>query len=320
MPFFDKKLRDPVFLKTSSSLQRQLEDLQAVDRTVLTNELKGRLEHEIKLVEYGIKGESNIEFELRNSHMPMFVLHDLYLVHGDLSAQIDYLLITRRRSFVIECKNLYGNIEIDANGNFIKTTRVGNQNISEGIYSPDAQNRRHMELMKQLRRQEKHFFARALFEKYFYDNYRSVIVLANEKTILNDTNAPKDIKSQVVRTDALIRYIRQANDDKDAVDKPDKEMEALANFFLNAHVEREVDYAEKYRAEYIAAPQQAVKSASEQGGITLRQNDSDTVLCPKCGGGMVLRTAKKGKNIGKQFWGCSSFPKCKGNLPLEYAM
>ncbi len=34
--------------------------------------------------------------------------------------------------------------------------------------------------------------------------------------------------------------------------------------------------------------------------------------CPKCGEEMVLREVKKGQNIGNKFWGCSSFPKCRG--------
>lgn len=33
--------------------------------------------------------------------------------------------------------------------------------------------------------------------------------------------------------------------------------------------------------------------------------------CPKCGGAMVMREAKKGQNSGKKFWGCSNFPKCR---------
>ena len=33
--------------------------------------------------------------------------------------------------------------------------------------------------------------------------------------------------------------------------------------------------------------------------------------CPKCGKSMVLRTAKKGDKVGKQFWGCSGFPSCR---------
>ncbi len=39
--------------------------------------------------------------------------------------------------------------------------------------------------------------------------------------------------------------------------------------------------------------------------------------CPKCGGKMVKRVARKGANAGKAFWGCSHFPKCRGTLPLE---
>lgn len=34
-------------------------------------------------------------------------------------------------------------------------------------------------------------------------------------------------------------------------------------------------------------------------------------LCPKSGSEMLLRETKKGDNAGKQFWGCSAFPKCR---------
>ena len=34
-------------------------------------------------------------------------------------------------------------------------------------------------------------------------------------------------------------------------------------------------------------------------------------ICPKCGNAMILRTIKKGVNAGNQFWGCSTFPKCR---------
>jgi ssDNA-binding Zn-finger/Zn-ribbon topoisomerase 1 len=39
--------------------------------------------------------------------------------------------------------------------------------------------------------------------------------------------------------------------------------------------------------------------------------------CPLCGKPMVLRTARKGKTPGVQFWGCSAFPACKGAHPAE---
>ena len=34
--------------------------------------------------------------------------------------------------------------------------------------------------------------------------------------------------------------------------------------------------------------------------------------CPSCGQPMILRTSKRGTNAGNQFWGCSTYPKCKG--------
>jgi restriction system protein len=34
--------------------------------------------------------------------------------------------------------------------------------------------------------------------------------------------------------------------------------------------------------------------------------------CPKCGKPTTLRTAKSGKTAGKQFWGCTGYPDCKG--------
>jgi restriction system protein len=33
--------------------------------------------------------------------------------------------------------------------------------------------------------------------------------------------------------------------------------------------------------------------------------------CPKCGKPMILRTARSGHNQGKQFFGCSDYPKCR---------
>ena len=37
--------------------------------------------------------------------------------------------------------------------------------------------------------------------------------------------------------------------------------------------------------------------------------------CPKCGSKMTLRVAKNGANAGSKFWGCSTYPTCRGMLP-----
>ena len=39
--------------------------------------------------------------------------------------------------------------------------------------------------------------------------------------------------------------------------------------------------------------------------------------CPKCGSKMVLRTARRGYNIGNQFYGCSNYPQCNATIKYE---
>lgn len=39
---------------------------------------------------------------------------------------------------------------------------------------------------------------------------------------------------------------------------------------------------------------------------------ASTPDCPRCGGAMIQRIAKQGAKAGKPFWGCATFPKCRG--------
>ncbi len=49
-------------------------------------------------------------------------------------------------------------------------------------------------------------------------------------------------------------------------------------------------------------------------------NKDNSQLCPKCGSEMLLRETKKGDNAGKQFWGCSAFPKCRTIRNINQSM
>jgi restriction system protein len=44
---------------------------------------------------------------------------------------------------------------------------------------------------------------------------------------------------------------------------------------------------------------------------SLEERRTSTTTWPKCSGELLLRTAKSGANAEKQFYGCSSFPKCR---------
>ena len=43
------------------------------------------------------------------------------------------------------------------------------------------------------------------------------------------------------------------------------------------------------------------------------------LACPLCGKLMALRTARKGKTAGSQFWGCTGYPECKGTIKFDGA-
>lgn len=324
MGLFDK-IKEPIFLKEDSNAQNRLSDLEAL-RKEAAGELAERIEEEISKVSAGIAGEKAIHFELANSHIPMFVLHDLYLEHNGLSAQIDYLIVTRRHFFVLECKNLYGNIEINPAGDFIRTITYRGVTRREGVYSPVTQNRRHLDLIKEICKDCKNnIFAKIIFEKNFYKNYRSVVVLSNPKTLLYDGCAKKEIKEQVIRADQLVQYIRRVDAEPDSVAMKERTMKEMAQFFLDQHKPQNVDYTEKYEEALKVQKEEALKAQKEEHAeitqpdpsnenrdvAVCTDNQEKVVLCPKCGAPMVKRMATRGVNAGKPFYGCSRYPKCK---------
>ena len=60
-----------------------------------------------------------------------------------------------------------------------------------------------------------------------------------------------------------------------------------------------------------AAKQESIDSSNEQQANEIEK------LCPKCSSIMVKKTAKKGKNVGKEFWACSAFPQCRHIEPIN---
>jgi ssDNA-binding Zn-finger/Zn-ribbon topoisomerase 1 len=44
---------------------------------------------------------------------------------------------------------------------------------------------------------------------------------------------------------------------------------------------------------------------------SLRRRHGSTTVCPKCGSALVERSARKGPNAGREFLGCSAYPRCR---------
>lgn len=55
------------------------------------------------------------------------------------------------------------------------------------------------------------------------------------------------------------------------------------------------------------APERPAKGPAASAGVR-----SAAPVCPSCGEAMVRRVSKRGANSGREFWGCSRYPTCKG--------
>jgi len=104
-----------------------------------------------------------------------------------------------------------------------------------------------------------------------------------------------------VRANAIICLIHQANY------LLDQQITALEQAFVE-----EGGYREQ-----LAAARLARRQRRRQGDPSDRSDQPDPIpRCPQCGSLMVLRTAKTGKHAGRQFWGCTAYPDCKGMVEL----
>ena len=120
---------------------------------------------------------------------------------------------------------------------------------------------------------------------------QSVVVLANPKTVIQDANAPAEIRDKIIKHDQLINHLKKLQEANTGVLLSEQEMRAIADILVSAHQERQFTPPANYR---FTVP-----------------------LCPKCNVPMVRRTAKKGANQGNEFFGCPNFPKCRQIINID---
>ena len=193
----------------------------------------------------------------------------------------------------------------------------GRKKYKEGIYSPITQNERHMEIVKESKLENRNLLTGMIVRKSFHSFNRSLVVLANPKTVLNDRYAKKEVKEKVIRADQLITTIKKIVAESRLPSSSKKEMKEIAESFLKRNQENRKNYIEKY--------EELTKEIELEKGNTskveeLKDNSTEEsslketemrLICPKCGKQLVLRTARRGANAGRQFYGCSNFPKCR---------
>lgn len=118
------------------------------------------------------------------------------------------------------------------------------------------------------------------------DQIHSVIVFVGDSTF------KIDMPENVTKGQGYIRYIKSKSD----VVISDEQVKLIVSKIESERL-----------TPSFATNREHVKHVKE-----IVKNKSVDKSCPKCGTPMILRTAKSGKNAGNKFWGCRSFPKCRG--------
>ena len=256
-------------------------------------------ERELKLVKlFGRKGKT-----LRNVYIPKD--------NGETS-EIDVLYITQKGIFVFESKNYSGWIFGDEKGTYW-TAMLPNRQKNR-FYNPVKQNKTHIKWLQKYVGVDVPLF--------------SIIVFSERcelKKVEMQSTDVKVIKRD--RTYAAVRDIWDSHPDVvNNVDSLYEKLKTLTNVDSAVKAAHIVNIEKKYKNQTADRNEKIWKPVNEVNYETtqekpdktndIQSTDNETginklLVCPRCGMKLVLRTAKQGANAGKQFYGCSGFPKCR---------
>jgi hypothetical protein len=304
-----------MIIKTADDKSATIAELDGyLEDSRIPDDVKRKIEKERNNISVGAANEREsayfIDFKYA-SRKSWMVLHDLRIEEAGRIAQIDHLLINRFFEFyVLESKSFNNGITINELGEF--NTWIGNRPI--GIASPIEQNRRHIAVLDDLLRalpMPKRLGLRIA------PTLKSLVLVSDKANIKRPAKA-KFNTEQVIKAEALGALIDSEIDKMGtgamlssmAKMVSAETIENVARLLEAEHRPITFDYAGKFGLAAFAAP----KPADNLSGST---NSHAVPKCPKCGSEMVNRRALKGANAGNLFWGCSTYPKCRGVLDVD---
>ena len=273
------RFKDTVFYKENSDLQSKYDALKKLNEEYPNNE---ELLSELFIVKKGLDGENEIAYQLKKAHIGMYVLRDIKVKHEDLTAQIDYVIITPVYTYYVECKNLVGNITVTDKGDFIREFTINGKKIKKGMYSPLRQVEAQREVIRKIWESNssaiKKFFASKNFDYY----RRVLVVAANQDTILNTSRAPKEMKYKILRADALVRQIEYDLDHRgnDEYLESKKGMEEMAQSYVDLSSKEEINYYDYYKEKYCNDVSAPINDDLKDRLIEFRKNRSNEMNIP----------------------------------------
>ncbi len=140
-----------MIIKPADDKQSEKTALQnLLNHPAADNATKKRIEHELRNIQAGIRGEEEAAYEMKvhyGESLNWMILHDLRLEHGGLVAQIDHLIVNRfLEMWVCESKHFSEGVGVNEHGEF--AAFFGGKPY--GVPSPIEQNNRHILILKRL--------------------------------------------------------------------------------------------------------------------------------------------------------------------------
>ena len=198
------RFKDTIFFKENSDLQDKYNALSKLVKEYPNNE---DLLEEFFIIRKGLEGENEVSYQLKKANIGMYVLRDIKVKYEDMTAQIDYIVLTPVYTYYIECKNLIGNITVNEKGDFIRELTFNGKKIKKGMYSPLSQVEAQREVIRKIWDSHTSKLTKFFASKKF-NHYRKVLVVAaNHETILDTTKAPNDMKYKILRVDGGLNHM-----------------------------------------------------------------------------------------------------------------
>ena len=220
------------------------------------------------------------------------LINDVTLPTGDGTTQIDHIIVSPYGVFVIETKNMKGWIFGSEN------QKVWTQRIYRHSYkfqNPLHQNYKHVKTLEGLLDVPS-------------SAIHSLVVFIGGSTF--KTEMPDRVTSGF----AYIRHIKAKREVVLSQADVDAVITQLEQLRLRRGLSTNRQHVRHLRLRQTAGSVVAPSSMSDSTPSTTPKNPNQ---CPKCGGEMVLRTSKKGESAGNQFWGCATFPACRGVVEIR---
>lgn len=140
-----------MIIKHADNKSQDIETLQSLlSHPKATGDTRKRIEQEIRNINAGMRGENEAAHEMKvhyGDSKNWAIIHDLRVVHGDLVAQIDHLVINRWLDvWVCESKHFSEGVSINDHGEF--TAFFASKPY--GVPSPIEQNAKHILILQRI--------------------------------------------------------------------------------------------------------------------------------------------------------------------------